>query len=233
MKPDEVPASGDGGVRDASSPTPERDEPEAAERQPQATVRLVGLLWAHPDGEYRRVTLTAPRPVASGTTLESLFPAGLHWDVAEMRRADARMTAPHTDERRELASDLPFQARATVRSAYVQLHIGGLLFSEPQDQGEAGAGSETFATGTALLRRIDLSGTIFDDRFRVGAIECSRVLLIEADRAWTGRLTQIVYAAYEGQPGRVLLQQLRAAHSFADPLALVRRAAARIARATG
>lgn len=216
---------------EARRPTDALDEGRRDE--PRTPLRLVGLLWAHPTGEYRRISLTTRRPVDDHPPFRALFPAGFHWDVAEMRRADGHLTTPHTDERRELASDLPFHVHASLRTAYVHLRIGGLLFTEPEDEALATEGANSFATGTALLRQVELTGSLFDEPFRVGLLECSRLLLIQADCAWIGRMTQTLYATHEGAASRALLQQVRAAHSFADPLALVRRAALRLARSAG
>ncbi len=196
-------------------------------------LRLSGNLWIHPAGEYRRIAITAERDIKSrnSAAFPVILPAGIHLDVGEIRWLGGHTTAVHEETRAELSPDLPFSATVVVRLAYMALRVGELIYRPPGDGDIRGqAEDEAFAWGTGLLRQTEVYGTFFDERFHFEQLELERLQLIQAEQAWIGQLAQTIGAAYEGPTGRALVQQLRAAQSFADPLALIRRIAQRHAR---
>lgn len=196
-------------------------------------LRLSGNLWIHPAGEYRRIAITAERDIKSRNAgaFPVILPAGIHLDVGEMRWLGGHTTAVHEESRAELSPDLPFSATAVIRLAYLALHVGELIYRPPgEDDGSVQSADELFAWGTGLLRQIEVYGTFFDERFHFEQLELERLQLVQGEQAWIGQLAQTVGATYEGAAARALVQQMRSAQSFADPLALIRRIAQRHAR---
>lgn len=202
---------------------------ERAEREEQLSLRLSGSLWVVPEGPYMAVVLEGLLKDWNAATGPRLEEAALHLGGGEMRRLSVRLTRT-ADERTETGGfDLPLVAQVRSRTALASLRLGDLTLPESfASPGSGEIADEAYAEGTAIFRCARVSGTFYDEPFRVRLIELDQVHLVQGQQAWVGRLFQSVAERVPKGSSRALYQYLRRAASAADLLPRLRQATERL-----
>ena len=200
----------------------------------ELALRLSGWLWVVPAGPHVPVVLTGTLKGWNGTSSLVIEDAALHLGRGEMRQLSVHLTEPAEERTEASGFDLPLIAEVRSSTSLAALRLGGLTLPESfGDESTQPEADEEYAQGTAVVRCAAVSGSLYDEPFRVRLIEFDQVHLVQGDRAWMGRMFQSIADRVPRGTGRALYHYLRRAASAAELLPRLRQAAERLQQTDG